>query len=172
MYENAFDKSPVKLFLSKDVWPPKLLQYCYNFQFLGWDCSSFHFSNDGIGEEAVRAAILAFVDKHCCYGSRPAKNMNITRTIPTHAYHVSSTCTMEHKLSPVHTSCECECKANIDVTNSYRILRNSWAVLNSLQFAQLKQNSQRALETHIRSIARAMLYNNKKKTRNTQRNYL
>ncbi|XP_033624380.1 protein SSUH2 homolog isoform X2 [Asterias rubens] len=44
-------------------------------------------SNDGIGEEAVRAAILAFVDKHCCYGSRPAKNMNITRTIPTHAFH-------------------------------------------------------------------------------------
>ncbi len=55
-------------------------------------------SNDGIGEEAVRAAILAFVDKHCCYGSRPAKNMNITRTIPTHAFHVSSICSMEHKL--------------------------------------------------------------------------
>ncbi|XP_022088517.1 protein SSUH2 homolog isoform X2 [Acanthaster planci] len=44
-------------------------------------------SKEGIGEEAVRAAILAFVDKHCCYGSRPAKNMTISKIIPTHALH-------------------------------------------------------------------------------------
>ncbi|XP_022088518.1 protein SSUH2 homolog [Acanthaster planci] len=44
-------------------------------------------SNEGIGEEVVRAAILDHVGKHCCYGSGPAKNMTISKIIPTHALH-------------------------------------------------------------------------------------
>ncbi|XP_038058274.1 protein SSUH2 homolog isoform X2 [Patiria miniata] len=44
-------------------------------------------SKEDIGEEAVKAAILAYVDKHCCYGSRPAKNMTIREIIPSQALH-------------------------------------------------------------------------------------
>ena len=34
--------------------------------------------------------------------------------------------------SPVHTSCECECDTNVDVTNSQRIIFSSSTLLNSL----------------------------------------
>ena len=34
--------------------------------------------------------------------------------------------------SPVHTSCECECEANLDVTNSQRTIRSSCPEFNSL----------------------------------------
>ncbi|XP_038058586.1 protein SSUH2 homolog [Patiria miniata] len=47
----------------------------------------FFDSGDDIGEEAARAAILTFVDEHCCYGSRPAKNMTISKIIPTQGLH-------------------------------------------------------------------------------------
>ncbi|XP_033624546.1 protein SSUH2 homolog [Asterias rubens] len=44
-------------------------------------------SAENISEDAVRAAMLAFVDKKCCYGSRPAKQMAIKNIITSNALH-------------------------------------------------------------------------------------
>ncbi|XP_070536453.1 protein SSUH2 homolog [Ptychodera flava] len=40
-----------------------------------------------ISEEEAREAMLTFVDAHCCYGSRPAKQMTITNILPGSALH-------------------------------------------------------------------------------------
>ncbi|XP_076468951.1 protein SSUH2 homolog [Babylonia areolata] len=40
-----------------------------------------------LDDAACREAILAFVAQHCCYGSRPAKNMTFTKITPMTALH-------------------------------------------------------------------------------------
>ncbi|XP_033118211.1 protein SSUH2 homolog [Anneissia japonica] len=47
-----------------------------------------HFQSSGsINEEQVRSAILAFVDQNCCYGSKPATEMNFEQILPSSALH-------------------------------------------------------------------------------------
>ena len=54
---------------------------------------------------------------------------------------------MMRRLSPVHTSCECECEANFDVTKSQLIIRKRWTVLNSCELFSAKTELWR--QTHV-----------------------
>ncbi|XP_072020919.1 LOW QUALITY PROTEIN: protein SSUH2 homolog [Amphiura filiformis] len=42
---------------------------------------------DSLSEDDVRQAILTFVDRHCCYGSKPAKEMRFSSITPSSALH-------------------------------------------------------------------------------------
>ncbi|XP_077868667.1 protein SSUH2 homolog [Saccoglossus kowalevskii] len=44
-------------------------------------------SASNISEDDARAAMIQFVSEHCCYGSKPAKEMNIGSIIPSSALH-------------------------------------------------------------------------------------
>ncbi|XP_070536454.1 protein SSUH2 homolog [Ptychodera flava] len=56
-----------------------------------------------ISEEEAREAMLQFVDAHCCYGSRPAKQMTITNILPGSALHYElETFTEARSTSRVH----------------------------------------------------------------------
>ena len=56
--------------------------------------------------------------------------------------------------SPVHTSCECECEANLDVTNSQRTIRSSCPEFNSLAniAAKLGCDVKFALHSHSQEV--------------------
>ena len=54
-------------------------------------------------------------------------------------------------LSPVHTSCECECDTNVDVTNSQRKIRSSSTLLNSLMNVAAKGGSWRQIHVKFAS---------------------
>ena len=41
------------------------------------------------------------------------------------------------KLGPVHTFCDCDCEANVDVTNSQQYSHLGWALLNSLAHTRI-----------------------------------
>ena len=65
-------------------------------------------------------------------------------------------------LSPVHTSCECECEANLDVTNLQRTIRSSCPLLYSLAIIAAKRGcdvkfTSNSLRIRNRSMNRALL---------------
>nr|XP_006821308.1 PREDICTED: protein SSUH2 homolog [Saccoglossus kowalevskii] len=44
-------------------------------------------SASNISEDDARAAMIQFVSEHCCYGSKPAKEMEISSILPSSALH-------------------------------------------------------------------------------------
>lgn len=51
--------------------------------------SMYYFSIANLDEAACRQAMIEFVNQNCCYGSKPAQEMQITKHFGMTALHVS-----------------------------------------------------------------------------------